>query len=102
MFGRRDLVHHFSGGITKHPLGPDIKDLNDTLRVRGDTREISAVEDRALQRPCLEKRLFRQLARSVVCANEKVADNGVLRVAQRVTDTNRREPLPSLRMWVNS
>jgi hypothetical protein len=42
--------------------------LNDALRVSGDTREIGAVKNRALQRPRLEQRLFRQLARGVAGA----------------------------------
>jgi len=49
----RDLVHHVGGGVTKHPLGADVEDLNDALGVGGDAREVGAVEDRALQRPCL-------------------------------------------------
>ena len=65
---RRDLVHHVGGRIAKHTLGADVEDLNDTLRVGGDAREIGAVEDRALQSPRLEQRLFRLLARGVVGA----------------------------------
>ena len=49
--GRRDLVHHVGGRVAKHPLGADVEDLNDTLRVGGDAREVGAVEDRALQGP---------------------------------------------------
>jgi hypothetical protein len=66
--GRRELVHHVGGRVAKHPLGADVEDLNDALRVGGDAREVGAVEDRALQSPRLEQRLFRLLARSVVGA----------------------------------
>src|ERR1700730_4719276 len=47
--GRRDLVHHIGSGVAQHPLGADVEDLSDTLRVGGDTREVGAVENRALQ-----------------------------------------------------
>ena len=59
--GRRDLVHHFGGRVAQHPLGADVEDLNDALRVGGDAREVGAVENRALQGPRLEQRLFRLL-----------------------------------------
>ena len=94
--GRRDLVHHFGGRVAKHPLGADVEDLNDTLRVGGDAREVGAVEDRALQGPRLEQRLFRLLARGVVGADQQIADDGVLRVAQRRDRHHRREPAPIL------
>ena len=66
--GRRDSVRHVGGRVAKHPLGADVEDLNDTVRVGGDAREVGSVEDRALQSPRLEQRLFRLLARSVVGA----------------------------------
>ncbi len=94
--GRRDLVHHFGGRVAQHPLGADIEDLNDALRVGGDAREVGAVEDRALQGPRLEQRLFRLLARGVVGADQQIADDGVLRVAQRRDRHHRREPAPIL------
>ena len=47
--GRRDLVHHLGGRVAQHPLGADVEDLDDALRVGGDAREVGAVEDRALQ-----------------------------------------------------
>ena len=56
--GRRDLVHHVGRRITEHPLGADVEDLDDPLGVRGDAREVGAVEDRALQGPRLAQRLF--------------------------------------------
>ena len=77
--GRRDLVHHFGGRVAQHPLGADVEDLDDALRVGGDAREVGAVEDRALQRARLEQRLFRLLARGVVGADQQIADDGVLR-----------------------
>ena len=57
--GRRDLVHHFGGGVAQHPLGADVEDLDDALRVRGDAREVGAVEDRALQGPGFSAELQR-------------------------------------------
>src|SRR5664280_732866 len=56
--GRRDLVHHFGGRVAQHPLGPDVEDLDDALRVRRDAREVGAVEDRALQSARLQQRLL--------------------------------------------
>ena len=49
--GRRDLVHHLRGRVAQHPLGPDVEDLDDSLRVGGDAREVGALEDGALERP---------------------------------------------------
>ena len=46
--GRRDLVHHFHGRVPQHALGPDIEELNDTLFVGGDDREVGASENRVL------------------------------------------------------
>src|SRR5665213_2293545 len=68
---RRDLVHHFGSRVAKHPLGADVEDLDDTLRVGGDAGEVGAVENRALQGPRLE-----------LGTNEQIADDGVLRDAQ--------------------
>ena len=81
--GGGDLVHHLGGRIAQHALGADIEDLNDPLRVGGDAREVGAVEDRALQGARLEQRLFRLFARGVVGADQQIADDVVLRVAQR-------------------
>ena len=81
--GRRDLVHHLGGRIAQHTLGADVEDLDDALGVGGDAREVGAVENRALQRSRLEQRLFRLLAGGVVGADQQIADDGVLRVAQR-------------------
>ena len=94
--GRRDLVHHVGGRVAQHALGADVEDLNDALRVGGDTREVGAVENRALQGPRLEQRLFRLLARGVVGADQEIPDDGVLRVAQRRDRHHRREPAPIL------
>ncbi len=69
--GRRDLVHHFGGGVAQHALGADVEDLDHAFRVGGDAGEIGAVEDRALQRSRLEQRLFRLLARGVVGADNR-------------------------------
>ena len=90
--GRRDLVHHFGGRVAQHALGADVEDLDDALRVGGDAREVGAVENRALQGPRLEQRLFRLLARGVVGADQQIADDGVLRVAQRRDRHHRRKP----------
>ena len=56
--GRCDLVHHFGGRVAQHSLGADIEDLNDALRVRGDAREVGAVENRALQGARLQQHFF--------------------------------------------
>ena len=66
--GRRDLVHHLRGRVAQHPLGADIEDLDDALRVRGDAREVGAVEDRALQGPGLQQYLFGLLSRRAIGA----------------------------------
>src|ERR1019366_9312538 len=71
-------------------------DLNDTLGVSGDTREVGAVENRALQRPCLGQSLFRQLAGAVVGADQQIADDDILRVAQGRDGNTRREAAPIL------
>ena len=76
----RDLVHHFGSRVAKHPLGADVEDLNDTLCVGGDAREVGAVEDGALQGTRLE-----------LGANEQIADDGILRVTQRLDRHHRRE-----------
>ncbi len=94
--GRRDLVHHVGGLVAEHSLGADVEDLNDALRVRGDAREVGAVEDRVLQGPRLGQRLFGALARAVVRADEQVADDGVLCVTQRRDGQHRRKPAPIL------
>jgi hypothetical protein len=70
--------------------------MSDALRVGGDAREVGAVEDRALQGPRLQQRLFRLLARGVVGADQEVADDGVLRVAQRRDRHHGREAAPVL------
>ena len=44
------------------------------------------------RRPRLEQRLFRLLARGVVGADQQIADDGVLCVAQRRDGHHRREP----------
>ena len=67
--GRRDLVHHVGGRVAQHAFGADVEDLNDALRVGGDTREVGAVENRALQGTRLEQRLFGLLARGDITQN---------------------------------
>ena len=64
--GRRDLVHHLGGCVAQHALGADVEDLDDALGVGGNTREVGAVENRALQGPFLEQCLFRLFARGDV------------------------------------
>src|SRR5476649_304074 len=58
-----------SAAVYQHPLGADVEDLDDALGVGRDAREVRAVENRPLQRPRLEQRLFRLLARGVVSAD---------------------------------
>src|ERR1022692_774354 len=65
-----DFVHHLGGRVAKHALGADVEDLDDAFRVGGDAREVGAVEDRALQRPCLKQRLFRLFARGIIRADQ--------------------------------
>src|ERR1035438_10003334 len=81
--GRGDLVHHVGRQVAQHALGADIEDLNDALLVGGDTREVGAVENCGLQGPCLQQSLFRPLARGIIGADQQVADDGALIVAQR-------------------
>src|SRR5207248_233033 len=80
--GWSDLVHHLSRRVAKHALGPHVEDLNNAFFIGGDAGEVGTVEDRTLQSPGLEQRLFRALARGVVGAYEKITDDGVLIVAQ--------------------
>ena len=89
--GWRDLVHHIRGGVAQHALGTHIEDLDDTLRICGNTGEICAVEDGALQRASFEQRFFSLLAGSVISADHQVTDNGVLIVAQGGDRNDRRE-----------
>ncbi len=88
---RGDLVHHVRGRVAQHPLGADVEDLDDALGVGGDAGEIGAVENRALQRSRLEQRLFGLLARGVVGADQQIADDRVVGVAQRGDRHDRRE-----------
>jgi hypothetical protein len=53
--------------------------------------EVGAVENRALQSPRLEQSLFGLFTRGVVGSDQQIADDGVLRVAQRGNRHNRRE-----------
>ena len=47
--GRRGPVDHLRGRVAQHPFGPDVEELDDTLRVGRDARERGAVENRILQ-----------------------------------------------------
>ncbi len=80
--GRRDLVHHLGGRVAEHALGADVEDLDDALGVGGDAGEVGAVEDGVLQRAGLEQRLLGLAAGVGVVADEQVADDGALYVAQ--------------------
>jgi hypothetical protein len=46
--GGCDGVHDVGGRVAEHPLGADIEDLDDALRVGRDAREVGAVENGAL------------------------------------------------------
>src|ERR1019366_8329881 len=94
--GRRDLVHHFGSRVAQHALGADVEYLNDAIRVGGNAREVGAVEDRALQGSRFEQRLFGLLARGVVGADQQIADDGGLIVAQRRYRNDGREAAPVL------
>jgi hypothetical protein len=76
------LFFDVGGGVSEHALGPHVEDLDDPLRVGCDAGEVGAVEDRALQGTGLGQRLLGELARGVVRADQEVADDGALRVAQ--------------------
>ena len=52
------LFSHFGGRVAQHALGADVEDLNDALLVRGDAREVGAVENRVLQGAGLEQRFL--------------------------------------------
>ena len=58
--------------------------------------KLALFEDCALQGSRLEQRFFRLLARRVVGADEEIADDGVLLVAQRRDRHHRGEPAPVL------
>ena len=60
--GRGDFVDHLGGRVAEHALGADVEDLDDALGVGGDARKVGAIENGALQRPRLQKRLFRNSA----------------------------------------
>ena len=81
--GRGDLVQHVGGRVAEHALGADVEDLDDALLVGGDAGEVGAVEDGVLQGAGLEQRLLGALAGRVVGADEQVADDCRLVVAQR-------------------
>ena len=56
--GGGDLVGDFRGGVTEHALRTHVENLDDSLGVGGDAEEVGTVENGALQRACLEERLF--------------------------------------------
>jgi hypothetical protein len=78
--GRCDRVHHFGGRVAQHALGADVENLNHALRVGGDTREVGAVENRALQGACLEQRLlapkFHDAVRATLLFASVIAKSG--------------------------
>jgi hypothetical protein len=46
--GRSYLVQHFVGGVAQHSLRADVEELNDSLLVGCDAREVGTVEDGVL------------------------------------------------------
>src|SRR5450759_4085938 len=52
----KGVIQIFNVGA-EHPLGADVEDLDDALRVGRDARKVSAVEDRALQGSRRQQRL---------------------------------------------
>ena len=80
--GRRNRVYHLAGVVAQHPLGPDVEDLDHTLRIRRDAGEVGAVEDRTLQRTGLKQSFLGFLTRGVVGADQQIANDGICRVAQ--------------------
>ena len=87
-----DLVDDFGGRIAQHAFGADVEDLDDAFCVRGNNREIGTGENCVLQGPRLEQRLLSLLACRVVGANQQIADDGVLRIAERRDGHHGREP----------
>ena len=94
--GRRDLVHDVGGCVSKHAFRADVEDLDDARGVGGDAGEVGAVEDRALERAGLDERRLGSLARRVVGADEQVADDHALRIAEGRHGNDGREPAPVL------
>ena len=72
--GRGDLVHHVGGRVAKHPLGADVEDLNDSLRVGGDAGKVGTVENRALQRANPRARLVISIEHGVSPVAPSLAD----------------------------
>ena len=70
--GRCDRVYHLSGRVAQHVLRADVEDLDDALRVGGNTRKIGAVEDCALQGFSLYWHLF--------CMPVRRSDGGFVQV----------------------
>src|SRR6187397_496892 len=71
------MVHHFRGRVAQHPLGADVEDLNDAVRVGGDAREIHAVENRGLQGPRFTQRfLAPDLVANFLGADDVVGKRG--------------------------
>ena len=89
--GGGDLVHHLGGGVAEHAFGPDVENLNHAVGVGGDAGKVLAVEDGALQGAGLEQSLFGLLAGGVVGADQQIADDHILGVAQRRHRDHRRE-----------
>ncbi len=55
--GRGNFVDNVYRIVAKHAFGADIENLDDTLRIGGNTGEIGTVENGILQRSGLEQRL---------------------------------------------
>ncbi len=53
--GRGVLVHDLGCRVAQHAFCADVENLDDALRVGGDTREVGAVEYGVLQGPGLEQ-----------------------------------------------
>ena len=92
--GRGDLVHHFGGRVAQHALGADIEYLNDALLVGGDAREVGAVENRVLQGPRLEQRLFAPDLGDDIHRASGVLGNGRIVVVRGHVQTSVELPTP--------
>jgi hypothetical protein len=57
--GGGDLTHHLAGLVAQHALGAGVEDLDYTLLVRGDMREIDISIYRVLQRFNLDSGVIR-------------------------------------------
>ena len=88
---RRNFVHHIHCGVTQHTLCTDVKNLDDAIGIGGNAGKIRAVENCVLQRTGFDQCVLSLLARGVVSADQQIANDRVLCIAQRSHGYHRRE-----------